>query len=136
MAIDIFNAFAVDTKQEEEGAYTQLPKCGDTEFLIARSGNQKFARLIQAMVKANKAVLDSKGPASNKKSDEILVSVMSKTILLGWKGEVAYKGKSYAYSTEAAAMLLEHSDFRAAVNTVAEDMETFKIVKDAEDEKN
>lgn len=136
MAIDIFNAFAVDTKQEEEGTYTQLPKCGDTEFLIARSGNQRFARLIQAMVKANKPVLDSKGPASNKKSDEILVAVMAKTILLGWKGEVAYKGKNYAYSTEAATMLLEHSDFRAAVNTVAEDMETFKIVKDAEDEKN
>ena len=54
---------------------------------------------------------------------------------MGWDGEISYKGKKYAYSEEAAKMLLAHRDFRDTVSKVASDMETFKLVKDEEDEK-
>lgn len=136
MSIDLFSAFAVDTTQEQDGALTNLPGCGDTQFLIAREGNKHYGKMLQRMVKQNRAVLDSKGDQAEAKSDEILVEVLAKTILIGWEGEVTYKGKKYVYSVDAAKMLLAHKDFRAKVAEAASNMETFKVVKDEEDTKN
>ena len=134
--IDLFSAFATDDAVEQEGVKTQLPNAGDTLFIVARMPNKHYSNLIQKQVKMNRAVLDSKGDAAEKMSDAILTDVMAKTILLGWDGEISYKGKKYAYSVEAAKMLLSHRDFRDTVSKVASDMETFKLVKDEEDEKN
>jgi hypothetical protein len=78
-------------------------------------------------------VLDSKGDLATRKSDEILIDVVASTILLGWKGDITYKGKPYPYSKDNAKMILAHKEFMAAVMKVAEDMETFKVVKDEED---
>lgn len=133
---DLFSAFATDESVEQEGTKTQLPNAGDTLFIIARMPNKHYSKLIQKQVKMNRAVLDSKGDAAEKASDNILINVMAKTVLLGWEGEISYKGKKYAYSEEAAKMLLAHRDFRDTVSKVASDMETFKLVKDEEDEKN
>lgn len=134
--IDLFNSFATDEGVEQEGTLTKMSGCGDTDWLIARMPNKHYSKLIQKQVKMNRAVLDSKGDAAEKMSDSILVNVMAKTILLGWEGEISYKGKKYPYSEEAAKMLLAHRDFRDTVSKVASDMETFKLVKDEEDEKN
>ena len=134
--IDLFNSFATDEAVEHEGTRTKMAGCGDTDWLIARMPNKHYSKLIQKQVKMNRAVLDSKGDAAEKMSDAILTDVMAKTILLGWDGEISYKGKKYAYSVEAAKMLLSHRDFRDTVSKVASDMETFKLVKDEEDEKN
>lgn len=133
---DLFSAFATDTVVEQEGTKTQLPGAGDTMYTVARMPNKHYSKLIQRQVKMNRAVLDSKGDAAEKASDNILINVMAKTILLGWEGEITYKGKKYAYSEEAAKMLLAHKDFRETVSKVASDMDTFKLVKDEEDEKN
>lgn len=134
--IDLFSAFATNENLEKDGTYTQVPGAGDTEFLIARAGNKNYAKLIQKLVKQNRAVLDSKGDAAEAKSDEIFVDVYAKTILLGWKGDVNIKGTPTAYSISAAKTLLSLKEFRAAVAKVAEDMENFKVVKDEEDAKN
>lgn len=134
--IDLFSAFATDSSFEQEGTLTKLQNCGDTDFRIARMPNPSYSKLIQKQVKMNRAVLDSKGDAAEKASDNILINVMAKTVLLGWEGEISYKGKKYEYSEEVAKMLLAHRDFRDTVSKVASDMETFKLVKDEEDEKN
>lgn len=135
-AIDLFSAFAVNAVQEQEGSDTQLPGCGDTLFKIAREGNKNYSKRLQKLVKQNRAVLDSKGDAAEAKSDEILVDVMAATILIGWQGEVLYKGTPMKYSVDAAKTLLAHKDFRAKVMEVSSNMETFKVVKDEEDSKN
>jgi hypothetical protein len=135
-AIDLFSAFAVDTALEQEGTKTELPGAGDTKFTVAREGNKAYSKLIQKLVKQNRAVLDSKGDASEQKSDEILVEVLAKTVLLGWEGEVLYKGKPMAYSLENAKLLLANKEFRAVVQKVSSDLENFKQVKDLDDEKN
>lgn len=134
--IDLFSAFATDNTVEQEGTKTQLPNAGDTLFIVARMPNKNYSKLIQKQVKMNRAVLDSKGDAAAKMSDSILINVMAKTVLLGWEGEITYNGKKYAYSEDAAKMLLAHNDFRETVSKVASDMDTFKLVKDEEDEKN
>lgn len=136
MSVDLFSAFAVDANQEQDGTLTQLPNAGDTKFRIAREGNKAYSKLLQKLVKMNRSVLDSKGAAAEAKSDEILIEVMAKTILIGWEGEVTYQGKKLSYSTEAAKTLLAHKDFRAVVINASSDMEKFKVVKDEEDAKN
>lgn len=135
-AIDLFAAFATDLQYEEQGIYTQIPGAGDTEFLVARAGNKTYTRLIQKLVKQNKAVLDSRGDAADAKSEEILVNVMAESILLGWKGTILFGGKPAEYSKEVAKKLLGMKDFRAAVTKVSEDMETFKQVRDEDAAKN
>lgn len=132
-AIDLFAAFSTDQKTEEEGKLTQLPDCGDTMFLVARSGNKSYNKLLSTLYKRNRAVLDSKGDEAQKKSDEILAEVFAKTILLGWQGEILYKGKKTPYTYEAAKLLLGHKDFRTKVAAVAEDFSTFKQLSDESD---
>lgn len=132
-AVDLFSAFSTDQKTEEEGKLTQIPDCGDTLWLVARSGNKSYNRLLSTLYKRNRAVLDSKGDEAQKKSDEILAEVFAKTILLGWQGEILYKGKKYAYSYELAKQLLMHKDFRAKVAGISEDFSTFKEVDESDD---
>ena len=126
-AVDLFSAFAVDATQEQEGVLTQVPNAGDTLFKIARSGNKQFSRLIQAQFKRNRAVLESKGDAAADKSDEIMIDVMAKSILVGWEGTVLYKGKALEYSPANARKLLAIKDFRKAVAQFADDVSAFKF---------
>ena len=134
--IDLFAAFATDTKAEEVGISTTVPGAGDTEFLVARAGNSEYTRKLQRLVKQNRTLLDSKGKQAEAKSDEILIDVMATTILLGWKGTINYRGEALAYSLENAKKLLALKEFRAAVSKVADDFETFRAVKEEEDSKN
>ena len=134
--IDLFSAFATDTNAEEQGTYTVLPGCGDTEFLIARENNPTYNRLLTKLLKQNKVKLDSKGPEAEKVAEGLMVEVMSKSVLLGWKGNILFKGVETTYSRDAAVQLLQIKDFRNKVSEVARDMETFRAVKEAEDEKN
>jgi len=135
-AIDFFNTFATDTKKESAGTETTMPGCGDTKFLVARAGNAAYNRLLSSLYKRNRALLDSKGEEANAKSDEILAEVYAKTILLGWEGTLLIKGVATPYSEAAAKNLLLLKDFRAVVEGVASDMNTFKAVQDEEDVKN
>lgn len=129
-ALDLFNVFKTDTTAEQEGTLTQIPECGDTMFRVARSGNKSYNRLLSSLYKRNRAVLDSKGDEAQNKSDEILAEVFAKTILLGWEGEILFKGKKQPYSYDLAKQLLMYKDFRTKVASVAEDFSNFKEVKD------
>jgi len=132
-AIDLFSAFSTIKENEVEGTMTQLPDCGDTLFKVARSGNKNYNRLLSQLYKRNRAVLDSKGDEAEKKSDEILTEVFAKTILLGWDGEILYKGKKYPYSYEQAKVLLSHKDFRTKVAAIAEDFSNYKEILENDD---
>lgn len=136
-AIDLFAAFAVDTKAEREGVETLVPGCGNTKFIIARADNVKYSAALAKAVRRNKPLIDSGGEAGRAKLEEIFSDVMSKHLLLGWVGQVKFKGKMLSYSQDNARLLLSLRDFRDAVLTVASTMETFLVAKDEEDaEKN
>lgn len=135
-AIDLFAAFATNEVAEVEGIETQIPGCGDTLFLVARDGNKAYSKLLQKLVKQNRAVLDSKGSAADKKNDEIYVEVLARTILLSWKGAINLQGVMTPYSYEAAVKLLSLKEFRGAVTSVSEAMELFRLEKEEEDAKN
>lgn len=128
--VDIFSDFAVT----DDAVY--VPYKGDVEFLIARGGNKKFRQKIAHLYKKNQRLLDSGSDAAESKSDEIMIEVMAQTILVGWKGSVAIKGEVMEYSVENAKKLLAVPLFREWVSKQADDVASYKLVKEAEEEKN
>ncbi len=130
--IDIFNDFATNVQAESEGVWE--PYSGEVEFLIARSHNKAFDRMITMLVKKNQKLLDSKTEAAQLKSEELMVETMAKTILLGWKGNFNFQGQPMGeYSVEKAKKLLAIKDFRMWVSNVADDHARFKAVQDEDD---
>jgi hypothetical protein len=132
--LDIFSTFAVDEKAEQEGRWVEYGN--GVSFLVARSGNPKYSRLLASMYKRNKVALEAKGEAAEALNESLMGEVMAKTILLGWKGNVALKGVKLEYSVENAKRLLAVKDFRRYISSVSEDFESFKAEQEAEDAKN
>lgn len=134
MSVDIFSVFAVDEKAEQEGRWVEYG--GGVSFLVARAGNSKYNRLLSSQYKRNKVALEAKGEAAEALSDSLMVEVMSKTILLGWKGEIKLKGEALEYSVDNAKKLLAVKDFRRYITTLSEDFESFKAEQEADEAKN
>jgi hypothetical protein len=131
-AVDLFADFATDQSKEEEGVWETYAE--GVEFLVARSGNKTFSRMISHDVKKNQRLLDSGTDAAAKKSEEIMVNVMAKSILLDWKGSFEWQGKPMGeYSVEKAKQMLAVKGFRQWVTSVADDMQRFKSVQEEEE---
>ena len=131
MAIDLFSEFGTDTKAEEDGVWEEY--ADGVAFLIARSNNKKYARLITKAFEKNKRLLEAKNDAAEAKSEEIIVDVSARALLLGWRGDLQWKGEPMEYSLENAKTLLAVKDFRRWVFERAEDIDRFKTVKKADD---
>ena len=124
--MDLFSEFATDTKAEVDGV--KVPYKGIT-FLIARAGNRKYGKVLSEAVKQNQIKLDMKDDAADDLSDKLMAEVLAKTILLGWEGDVMYKGEALAYSLENAKKVLTHGDFRAFITKLADDRESFRAAQ-------
>lgn len=131
--MDIFASFATDKVKENSGTWC---KSGDAEFLIARSNNRKFAKMLAEKLEQNREALDSKDDDAEALSDKLLCEVISECILLDWRGNVKYQGKALKYSKENAEKVLAHRDFRAWVMTKADDIDNFKLREEEKDVKN
>lgn len=149
--MDVFNNYATSLSAEENGRWFEN---GDVEFCVARSNNRSFNDMIQAQFLAYKHTLDQKDTpearaAANDRADKINTLVMSRTILLGWRGIVSknadgvetvgkmlYKGEELEFSVANAAKVLAHKDFRSWVSSKADDFRNFLEVVKKEDEKN
>lgn len=156
--MDLFASYACDPKAEENGRWFEN---GDVEFLIARSGNRAFNDMISVQYKQHKHTLDQKDSpegriAAEQCADKINVLVMSRSILLGWRGKekkgpdgellvvdgqpvlgrVDYQGTELSFSPSNAAKALTHKDFRAWVNGRSDDFKNYLVEVKKEDEKN
>ncbi len=134
-AMDLFAEFATDATSEEDGVWVPY---GETEFLIAMWGNRKYRARFVKLYKPHEKLLKSGSAAAETKSNEILADVMAHTILLGWKGKLVVEkgGEPVEYSVYAAKKALSLPKFREVITELAEDFNTFKAVKEAEDAKN
>lgn len=124
MSLDIFAQFATDESLENNG--TWFPLAEGTRVLVARSDNRAYAKLLTKLVEQGRKSLDLGGEVADKKSDEIMVEVMAKTILLGWEG-VSFKGVDLEYSVETAMQVLSIRDFRKRIAQFADDTTAFKM---------
>ena len=131
MAIDLFNEFATNAEAEEKGVWQDFAP--GVKFLIARSTNKHYSRALTKAFEKNRTVLSRTTDAAEAMSEDIMIGVIARTILLDWEG-VVYQGKAMDYSFENARTLLAHKDFRRWVMSKAEDLDSFKAVQEAEDE--
>lgn len=125
MSFDIFDAFATDENLENNG--TTFPVGKGATLLVARGGNRRYAKAITTAVEARRAELDGDDDAASAVSDEIMIDVMARTILLGWSG-LSFKGKEMGdYSVEKAKELLAVKDFRKHVAGLSDTMAAYKV---------
>ena len=137
--IDIFAQYATDPKAELEGR--EVPWGGGVTLLIARAHNPKYTRILSQLYEAHKHTLDQKETpeqlaTAEARSNKIMAETMAKSILLGWTGPLAFKGKLLEYSIANAQMLLEIKDFQAEVAKKAGDFRNFRFEAEEADEKN
>lgn len=136
--MDFFSAYATDLTSEENGRYFEN---GDAEFLIARGGNDRYSRMIAKQYEGNKHILDDKSSDASKNAGEelakkITIDVMSKSILLGWKGNVMWQGKPLPYSVDNAQMLLGLKDFQTWVAGKSNAYQNYLLSTEEDDAKN
>lgn len=130
--MDLFNEFATDEKREIEGRW--VPLSAETKFKIARNYNPEYNKLFTRLFERNKVVLNSKGKVAEDKSEEVMLEVLAKTVLLDWEGPVLIQGENLgAYTVEGAKKALKLKEFRKWVVAQADDFQAFKAVQEAED---
>lgn len=129
MTFDVFSEFATDSSLEINGTWRDLGK--GARILVARANNREYGRLLNKLYDQHKEVLDREGEEADAKSAQIMGEVISKTILKGWEG-ISYKGAAMTYSHENAQTLLVHDDFRALVMRKANEVDSYKMVQEAD----
>lgn len=150
--MDVLALYATDSKAEEKGRWFEN---GDTEWLIARNGNRQYADMLQQLYTAHKATLEQKDTpeqraAANARFEQITIQVMSRTILLGWRGKtvvdtvtgestvgkVMYGTEELEFNPVNAAKFLAIKDFRNWISAKADDFKNFLLAQKEADEKN
>lgn len=129
MALDIFAKYATDESLENNGTWREIG--GGAEVLVARAGNKQYGKLLTKLVEQHRKVLDVADEVADAKSDDIMVEVLAKTILLGWKN-IEFKGKALDYSLDNAKTLLKVKDFRRVVVGLSDELQAFQTKEETE----
>jgi hypothetical protein len=130
---DIRKLFGTNKQAEIEGKWNDI---GDgIELLVARIGNPQYQKEFMRISKPHRRSL-RRGTLNDEVAERLLIKVMAKNILLGWRGlkeddvEIEY---SY---TEAVRVLTEYKDLRDIVSDIANEMDSFKDEDEEEGKKN
>lgn len=116
--------FATNLDAEVEGIWS--PLAIGVEVLVARNGTRAYSRDITREVEKYSLALEAKNEEADKVSEAIVIDVMSRHILLGWKGFTDEAGNDVPYSKEKAREYLATKDFRKKISSIADDMSNFK----------
>jgi len=136
--MDVFTQYATDEVKEAEGVWDCLGRDDDPKapaLLIARSGNKKYTKMITQQVEKHQRELDLKNDAADELSDQLMIEVMARTILLGWKN-LEFKGQPLEVSIENAKLLLSVKDFRKLVARKSDDIERYRVAHEVEQGKD
>jgi len=131
--LDIREQYATDENAENEGVWRDLPK--GAKVKIARGGNRAYTRELNRLIDLRRADMDAAGDDADKISDEIMAEVLAKTILKDWSG-IGANGVETPYSIAEAKAKLAIKDFRRVIGSFADEMEAYRIKKEAEQGKS
>lgn len=134
MGLNIFKTFAANADKEQSGVEVEIGP--EAYITVARANNKRYTKMLTKAWEANKYTLDRKDKAANDKAEELIIDIMSKTILLGWRGILDENDQPLPYSQEAAKKMLAIPDFRMLVSKQADDFENFRQVTEEADAKN
>lgn len=128
------STFKTDKTKETEGTWFDVDADG-TAVLVARSGNKKYNKLLEKLVKPHRHALRSRN-VPDELIEKLMAEAMAGTILLDWKG-FTLEGKDLPYSQSTAKEMLQaYPDFRKMIDEFSNDINSFKEVDDEEDLKN
>lgn len=120
---------AYDESKELEGVWRKLLN-DSSEFLIARSGNEKFRAEVQRLTEELKEKGEVKDDElTNKQLTDVFVKAAAKHILLDWKN-VTEDGEPIPYTVENGIRLLSNpklSDFRSQIVLWSQESEQYKV---------
>ena len=109
MNLSGLNAFAVDTKAEEAGVWTQV---GDMSFLIARVGNDGWKAEYKKLERqAYGSIARKKDKRDSERDVHMMLECLAKTCILDWK-DVSLDGKTVKHSTAKAVEILTDKRFK------------------------
>lgn len=124
-----------DEKIEVEGKW--FPIDNETSLLIARAYTKKYADLFREATRPYKFQLDN-DMMDEEVSAEIMAGIMSKCVLLDWKG-LRIDGSAVSYSQEKAYEILkdrQYRDFAKMVDSMSKDAASFRQQGMEENSKN
>ena len=133
--LDLFKEFAVNLDAEVNGRWVDYK---GVSFLIARANNAKYNKMALELLKDNERLAEE-SEENEKYFREAFADIQAKTLLLGWKGEIGFKGKAMKYSVENAKKLLSAPEMRDFVQFVLEqatDVDSYRAQLEDEQEKN
>ena len=106
----MLNNVKIDSVKVNEGVWRRVFR---SELLIAHVSNDKFKQ----------AIMDS---AAVQMTEEALIRIMAKTILLGWRNVKDPQGNELVYTEELAVIALTDSDdIRSFVDKVSTDLQYY-----------
>lgn len=133
--LNLEKRYATDESLENEGAWVNLG--GGIEICVARTNNANYRKLLnKKLAPIRKEV--AAGDVDTEDFNRIITEVMSKTILVNWRGIKDDKsGKEIPYSQEKALeFLTKLKDFRERVSDIAQDMTNYRAASVEEAEGN
>lgn len=125
------NSLKLDLKKEVDGIW--VPIDATTELLIARMHNPNFNKLFERL-SAPFRQSARKGIMGDEKAQELMNTVIAKTVIVGWKG-LSRDGKNIKYSEAVALELLNDktlSSFRELIIDIASNEANFRDVEISE----
>jgi hypothetical protein len=121
--MDFKKTFATNRTKELEGVW--FPGPDGSSYLVARQGNKNFNKLMAEVAKPHRKLIEM-GKADDELLTEITAEVVSRTILLDWKG-VTDDGKPVAYSNEEAKRrLIDYPDFADMIAALSKGMAAYQ----------
>lgn len=139
--MDFKKLYLTDATAEEKGRAFTKEFGGEATFVVARSGNRTYNRMIQKEFEAHRHILELKGTPEEEEaaadlSFKLIGDVMASSILLGWSGKVDYDGKPLPYSYDNAVLLLSMKEFRNKISGLADNFRNYLAEAQEKDEKN
>lgn len=133
--LDVFSKFALNLDAEVNGVWKNFH---GAEVLVARSGTQEYLDAMAEAYAKHEEKLSKDDDAADKLAKDIMLEIFANHLILDWKG-FAFKGKELPYSKANVKMLLglpEMRDFRQELLALCDDVENFRLEKEAAQTKN
>lgn len=138
--MDLYAAFAVDTKREDEGRWVVMGGTAEkpARMLIASLSGQAYQRLMASQYKSYKTILEREDAEAEAKLVEMVDHAIATCTLL--KSEnLEVKGVELAASYDNIRKVLKMPELRPLRDRIlkeANDASAYKLQLDAEDSKN
>jgi len=130
MSLDI-ESLAIDPVKAEKGTWVSY---SGAKFLVARSNNDKAQTLQNELAMANLEILQAGTEASDAKSDEIQLKVLTQHVLLDWSDMTA-AGKELKYTPKIGEKYLadpRFKDLKQFIQNVSMNRENYKEKTEAQ----